>query len=378
MREKKAVAEAGATPVRGDDWLDRVQPLIRIRTYRPLTFFPRMHEIVGLSRNEMVVVRKPANVPIPERIYDPGGQESLRELGQTRGRVFTAHLAQVKRATSEPRSVLRRCDTFRVLGGNQALSCRIRQDDSVNIDHALRLLLGDRFHQKKDLYLRSIFWRLTPFFGCVAAAIIAGTYLDESPTRDRWIFAAGVLAFVFLIVGVLDSSPVRIKVVDSKPRKDLSDRRPLRLRIAGTLMTIVGSLFIAYCLIFQFALGAAGIGAFNGFLDVEMLFVGELSDVSPDQAKALRYGAILMFAGMIEILFFLANFTFMARAALAVTVLFFLNVLALSITLVQSFRGETSEFYGALWARLMPILNRLPCPDFPEFSAPNSAPKPTF
>ena len=189
MRDAKAVDEAGATPARNDAWLDRVQPLIRIRAYRPLTFFPKMHEIVGLSRGEMVVVRRPATCRSRNKSTIPAGKNCCAELGQTRGRVFTAHPAQVKRTTSEPRSVLRKCDTIRVSGEFRPFSCRIRQDDSANIYHALRLLLGDRLDQKKDLYSRSIAWRLTPFLACVAAAIIAGTYLDESSTRNGWIIA---------------------------------------------------------------------------------------------------------------------------------------------------------------------------------------------
>ncbi len=52
---------------------ERLLPLIRIRTYRPLTYFPERQEIIGLFPDEIIRVRVRKTVAVPETIYEPGG-----------------------------------------------------------------------------------------------------------------------------------------------------------------------------------------------------------------------------------------------------------------------------------------------------------------
>ena len=152
------------------------------------------------------------------------------------------------------------------------------------------------------------------------------------------------------MIGICDSSPVRAKIkskANPKPRKDLSYRRPLRFRIAGSLLTIGGSLFIVCWIMFQIAVSTISVASFKSLLQI-VSSSGILSDLSPDQFDTLRFWLILLFAGIIDLVYFIATFTFTARAATTVTVLFFVNVLALSIALYQSFSGQARVLRYAL------------------------------
>jgi len=223
-------------------WLERVLPIIRVRTYRPLMILPQRHEIVGLYADELVVVWKSKSVPIPEAIYESGGAGELKTFAGGRGRARAVPLGQVKSLTSRRRSLLRDTDHLQVMTEEASVRCRVQGDETPNLYRALAALLGPRYDHRGPASLLGIIGRLVLFLTLLAMVYHVG--LDSV-----FVGVLIVLTLVALFLGLGAVIPGRRRFhgkTKPKPTKDLSGREPFRLRIAGSALAALGALFVLY------------------------------------------------------------------------------------------------------------------------------------
>ncbi len=251
-------------------WLKQVLPLIRFRKCRPWTYFPVMHEVLGFYPSEIVVIRKRTGTPIPESAYMADGAGVLKEMGRKVGRVTSIPLVEVSQVVSFPRSIIGAFDNFKLVAAKKTISFSVLQQETPNVYRALPLVLGARYHQKKQIPLTGLYWALSFFllslyFTFVPQQLttilsIIGLSVDVNDLADLMPFILSV-PIVVLICAIGYSIPGRMKAKHKtklKPLKDLSGRQPLRSRIAGRTLMILGSLLVFItlaALVMQYSFG---------------------------------------------------------------------------------------------------------------------------
>jgi hypothetical protein len=243
-----------------EKWLEQVLPLIRIRKRRPWTFFPIMHEVVGLYPSEIVVIRKKISTPISESAYMADGAGVLKEIGSKAGRVTSILFDEVSQVISHRRAMIGKGDTFKAVAGKKQISFLVLPPETPNVYRALRLLFGTRFQENARIPLAGLYWALSffllslffTFFSQQVTTILPmiGSSLDVKDLADLMPFILCV-AFMVLICAIGYAIPGRVKTkakTKLKPLQDLSSRQPLRSRIAGRTLTIAGSLLVLFVL----------------------------------------------------------------------------------------------------------------------------------
>ena len=162
-----------------EKWLEQVLPLIRFRKCRPWTYFPVMHEVLGLYPSEIVVIRKRINTPIPESAYMADGAGVLKEMGRKASRATSIPFVDVSQVVSFPRPIIGAFDNFKVVAAKKTISFSVLQQDAPNVYRALPLMLGTRYHQKKQIPLTGLY-RAQSLFHVLSSA----TYNNP---LDDWI-----------------------------------------------------------------------------------------------------------------------------------------------------------------------------------------------
>ena len=230
-----------------EKWLEQVLPLIRFRKCRPWTYFPVMHEVLGLYPSEIVVIRKRINTPIPESAYMADGAGVLKEMGRKASRATSIPFVDVSQVVSFPRPIIGAFDNFKVVAAKKTISFSVLQQDAPNVYRALPLMLGTRYHQKKQIPLTGLYRALSffllslyfTFFPQQLTTILSmiGLNLDAKDLAALMPLILCV-AFVVLVCAIGYTIPGRMKAKHKtklKPLQDLSGS----LLVFSTLAALV-------------------------------------------------------------------------------------------------------------------------------------------